>query len=94
MSFLHLREHLDSGDTVVVSCDHQCNVMVMDDSNFSSYRSGRQFRYLGGFFKRFPAQITVPSSGNWNVVLDLGGGSATVRHSIKFLKENSRSVFF
>jgi hypothetical protein len=86
MSFLHSREHMGCGDVAVVNCSHQCNVMVMDDLNFQNYRSGRSFRYLGGFFRYLPARIAVPSDGEWNIVLDLGGGRATVRHSIQILR--------
>jgi len=86
MNFIHSREYLEAGDVVIVNSDHQCNVCVMDDSNFSSYRSGRSFRHYGGFFQRFPVRIEVPSSGYWNVTLDLGGRSANIRYNISFLK--------
>src|ERR1700719_4119898 len=36
--FIHAREYLHQGDVVIVDCDHQCNVRLMDDSDFSSYR--------------------------------------------------------
>jgi hypothetical protein len=58
----------------------------MDDSNFANYKSGRGFKHYGGFFKMFPARLAAPSTGYWNIVLDLGGGSATIRHSIRILK--------
>ena len=85
-NFIHAREWLDDGDVVIVNCDHQCNVLVMDDSDFSSYRSGRQYRYYGGFFRMLPARVTVPHSGNWNTVIDLGGGRANIRYNISYLK--------
>jgi hypothetical protein len=84
--FLHKREYLDAGDVVVVDCSHQCNVMVTNDTNFQNYKSGRQFRYHGGFYKRLPARIKVPSTGYWNITLDLGSGSANIRPSIRILK--------
>ena len=84
--FIHAREYLEDGDVVIVDCDHQCNVMVMDDSNFSSYRSGRQFTYHGGHYKMLPARIAVPHSGNWNTVIDLGGGRANIRYNIRYLR--------
>lgn len=82
MSFMHKREYLNEGAVVVVNCTHQCNVMLTDDTNFQNYKQGGQFRYHGGFFKRLPARIPVPHSGYWNVTLDLGGGSASIRYSI------------
>lgn len=49
--FIHSREYLKEGDIVVVECDHQCNVRVMDNSNFSSFRSGGRHTAYGGFYK-------------------------------------------
>lgn len=86
MSFLHKRMHLNQGDTVVVDCSHKCNIMILTDSNFNNYRSGNRFQYHGGFYKMLPARITAPHSGEWNVVLDLGGGSANVRHGISVIR--------
>lgn len=88
MDFLHARDYLMSGDIVVVWCDTQCNVMVMDDTDFSSHQRGGSFHYHGGHYRMFPARIAVPSSGWWNTVLDLGGSSATIRHRITYIKRN------
>jgi hypothetical protein len=85
MQHIHAREHLDARTSVRVDCDHQCNVMVMDDANYARYRRGDRFTYQGGFCRRFPALIGVPRSGHWNVVLDLGGGSARFRYGISYL---------
>lgn len=86
MSFLHKREHLNGGDVVVVNCSHQCNVLLLDDSNFSRYQHGDGYDYFGGHYTRLPARIGVPHSGEWNIVLDLGGGSASIKHSIQVLR--------
>ena len=88
MSFLHSKERLQSGDIVVVNCSHRCNIMLLDDYNFRNYKSGSQFKYFGGHYKMFPARIAAPASGNWNIVLDLGGGSATIRHSISIIRNS------
>jgi hypothetical protein len=79
MEFIHSREYLNAGDVAVVISSHQCNVLLMDDTNFNSFRRGWQYRYHGGFCQQFPAKIPAPHSGNWNVVLHLGGGSAARR---------------
>lgn len=84
--FIHAREYLDDGDIVIVDCDHQCNVRVMDDTNFHRFQRGDRHQYYGGFFQRLPARITVPSTGNWNVTIDLGGGRASIRYNIRYLK--------
>ena len=84
--FLTQREYLNQGDLVRLDCDTQCNFMILDDSNFSAYRNGRRYKYYGGHYKRFPAQIAVPYPGHWNVVIDLGGGSAAIRYNVSFVK--------
>jgi Domain of unknown function (DUF1883) len=86
-NFIHAREYLHGGDVVIVNCSHQCNVRVMDDPNFSSFRNNGQHHYHGGFYKRLPARIVVPHDGEWNTTIDLGGGSAGIRYSINYLKK-------
>ncbi len=86
MQHIHARDWLHAGSRVRVDCDHQCNVLVMDDHNYSLYRRGQRFRHFGGFFKRLPAILGVPSSGHWNTVIDLGGGSANISYAINYLK--------
>jgi hypothetical protein len=82
---LHNRLFLKDGDVVEVDCDTEANVILMDDAEYANYRGGRSYRYFGGFFRQFPATLVPPNSGYWNIVLDLGGRRATVRHSIRVL---------
>nr|WP_282561492.1 DUF1883 domain-containing protein [Providencia rettgeri] len=79
--------HLNAGDIVVVDCSHQCNIRLTTDSNFNSYRNGRGYQHHGGggFFTHLPARLQAPHSGYWNVTIDLGGGSATIKHSISVI---------
>jgi len=83
---IHAREWLNVGNRVRVDCDYQCNVLVMDDHNYSLYQRGQSFRHLGGFFKRLPAILGIPSNGHWNTVIDLGGGRANIRYGINYIK--------
>ena len=83
--FIHARDHLAAGTTIRVDCDHQCNVLLMDDANFAAYRRRGRYQYRGGFTARPPAFITVPHSGFWNTVIDLGGGSAQIRYDINYI---------
>ncbi|EMF8324476.1 TPA: DUF1883 domain-containing protein [Serratia marcescens] len=86
MSHIHSREHMESGSVVSVQCSHQINVLLLDDSNYSAYKSGRSARYYGGFYTRFPVRISVPHSGYWNVVLALPPGHrANIRYSINVI---------
>lgn len=84
--FIHAREHLDRGDSVIVDCDTQCNVMLLSDAEFSNYRNGRDFRCHGGRYQRFPVRLAAPGPGYWNVVIDLGGASARIKYSIKVVR--------
>lgn len=86
MQFIHSREYLNGGDVAVVNCDHQCNVLLMEDHDFSNFKRGSSHRYHGGFYKMLPARIPAPTSGWWNVVIHLGGGSANIRYSINVVK--------
>jgi Domain of unknown function (DUF1883) len=86
MQFLHRREYLHQGDLVVVDCSHRCNIRLMSDLDFASYRRGGSHHYYSGHYDRLPARIPVPQDGYWNVTLDLGGGNASIRHSIRLLK--------
>lgn len=54
MQYLHKRMHLNAGDTVVVDCSHQCNILLMTDSSFNGYRNGGNFEHHGGggFFQK------------------------------------------
>lgn len=87
MSHIHSREHMNDGDLVRVQCSHQINVLLMDDSNYQAFKRGWRFTYYGGFYERFPANITVPHSGYWNVVLALPPGHrANIRYSINVIR--------
>lgn len=85
MNFIHAREFLNIDQYVRVDCDTQCNIQLMDDTNYAAYKAGRTYHYSGGFFKEFPALLSPPCTGNWNIVIDLGGGSATIKYSITVL---------
>jgi Domain of unknown function (DUF1883) len=84
--YLHSESYLDSGDLAVVTLDSQANVMLMDDINFSAYRSGGSFRYHGGLAEKSPVRIPAPHAGHWNLVVDLGGYAGSVRAGVSFLR--------
>lgn len=61
------------------------NVRLMDSSNLSSYRSGRQHRYYGGLVRRSPVRLQIPHSGTWYVAVDMQGLGGSVRSSARIL---------
>jgi hypothetical protein len=85
MKFLHWEVDAVEGTVVRVELDAQANVMLMDDSNFYSYRGGRQYRYFGGHAKRSPVTLAAPHAGRWHVVVDLGGYGGHVNASVSVL---------
>ena len=74
------------GDRIQVSLKgNAANVRLMDSSNYNNYRAGRQHHYYGGYVKRSPIVLTVPSSGHWYVTIDLGGYPGRVSSAVQKL---------
>jgi hypothetical protein len=73
------------GEIVEITLTSGANVRLMDSSNFSSYKSGRQHRYHGGLFKRSPIRLVIPSSGHWHVAVDMQGLRGGTRASVRVL---------
>lgn len=78
--------YLNRGDVVEVTLQGSAaNLRLMDSSNFSSYKSGRQHRYTGGLAKQSPARLVVPNSGHWYLAVDMQGLRGTVRSSARVI---------
>ena len=84
MRFLHFPVQARTGRVFTVHLrGTEATVMLMDDLNFSRYRTGSSFRYFGGHFNRSPALLPpVPHDGHWNIVVDLGGGAGHVEATV------------
>ncbi|MCG8605092.1 DUF1883 domain-containing protein [bacterium] len=61
------------------------NVQLMSSSDFSNYRAGRNYRYIGGLAKRSPVRLQVPRAGRWHVAVDMRGMRGSVRSSARIL---------
>lgn len=85
MDLLHTEFDGGPENVVVVTLDHQANVMLLDELAFSSYRSGSRFSYHGGRATKSPVHVRPPSSGHWHVVVDLGGRAGRLRAGIKVI---------
>jgi hypothetical protein len=68
MKFIHQREHLNEGDIVVIECSQTCNIRLMSDANFRSFKNGGRHTYHGGAFDKFPAKITPTLSHKIRIV--------------------------
>ena len=78
-------KHLEKGQIIQVELSIAANVRLMSPSNYNNYRNGRRHSYYGGYVKRSPYKIRVPSSGHWYLTIDLGGYAGTVRHRVSIL---------
>lgn len=78
--------HRRAGEVIEVTLSgNAANVRLLDSSNFSNYRNGRQHRYQGGMATRSPVRLVVPRSGHWHVTVDMMGLRGTVRSSVRTL---------
>lgn len=75
-----------TGDVVEVTLSGSAaNVRLLDSSNFSNYRNGRQHRYHGGLAKQSPVRLQIPHGGIWHVVVDMQGLRGTVNAGIRVI---------
>ncbi|PYE40395.1 TIR domain-containing protein [Rhizobium sp. PP-F2F-G20b] len=86
MNFLHFDlGQQRSGQLVEVSLTAAANVRLMDSSNFSSYKSGRQHHYQGGLARQSPLRLAVPRTGHWYVAVDMQGLRGKTSASVRTL---------
>ena len=75
-------KHQRTGAVAVVSLDKQANVRLMTASNYQAFQAGRRFSSYGGKATRSPVRLSIPSTGYWFVVVDLGGLNGRVRAGV------------
>lgn len=76
--------HIQQGALVEISLrGSAANVLLLDPHNLGKFRSGREYRYYGGHATSSPVHITVPTTGNWHVVVNLGGHRGTVQSAVR-----------
>jgi hypothetical protein len=71
----------------------------MSDANFRSFKNGGRHTYHGGAFDKFPAKITAPSTGFWNITLDVVTRRAisvtkkpTLSHKIRIVRRTNSKL--
>lgn len=82
MKYLHWTVDAAHNSVIMVSLSRQANVLLLDDTNYNSYRRGSSYSYHGGHAKRTPVTLRPPHAGRWHVVVDLGGYSGHVEASV------------
>lgn len=79
-------KQLKSGQRVKVTLSgNAANIRLMDSSNYSSYRNGRNHRYVGGLVTKSPVILGVPTSGHWFLTVDMQGLRGTTNASVEVL---------
>lgn len=73
------------GEIVEISLSNGANVRLMNSTDFSNYKNGRQHRYVGGLAKKSPVRLPIPSAGRWHVAVDMQGLRGSTRASIRVL---------
>jgi hypothetical protein len=77
---------LEQGQVVEITLSGSAaNVRLMDFSNLTAYRNGRQHSAYGGLMQRSPARIVVPQSGHWYMTVDMAGLRGQTRASYRLL---------
>jgi len=87
MQFIqHDLGYRQGGEIVEITLSgNAANVRLMDSSNFSNYKSGRQHRYYGGLVRRSPVRLQIPHGGHWYVTVDMQGLGGSVRSAARIL---------
>lgn len=73
------------GEIIEVTLTAAANVRLMDTTNYSNYKNGRQHRYYGGLVRQSPFRIAIPNSGHWYITVDMQGLVGNVRASFRLL---------
>lgn len=87
MNFIHHDlGNLEKGRIVeIVLQGNAANVQLLDSSNFSSYKNGKRYRYIGGLAKKSPIRLQTTHSSHWHVAVDLRGLGGNVKSFARVL---------
>lgn len=86
MKYTYKDGNFKKGDILIITVDRRVNIYLVDSNNFQRYKNGNSFEYYSSKSASSPYNITVPSTGHWYIVLDLGGGTGILNYSINVLK--------
>lgn len=82
------------GDVWRVEISAWANVFMVDSSNLSSFKAGRNFNHYGGggLMKRSPHDFVVPRAGRWYIVAHSAGLRNSARVSVAPLQRNLQAM--
>ena len=76
------------GEIIEVTLTGGANVMLMDETNLSLYKSGKKHRCYGGLATQSPYRFAVPEVGYWHVIIDLKGLKNSTVATVKTLSDS------
>ena len=68
------------------------NVCILTSTNFTHYKLGYSFNYLGGYITHSPYYAVIPRGGYWHVVIDLGGYEGYVNSRVEIIPPEKTEV--
>jgi hypothetical protein len=86
VNYLHYELEAGPDDVVEVTLSNAANVQLLDEPNFSNYKTGKPFRYTGGYAKTSPCRLSPPRRGRWHLVIDIGGYAGRLSASVAVRK--------
>lgn len=93
LDFVHYNlGHLEEGTTVAVFLQSAANVCILTSTNFTHYKLGYSFNYLGGYITHSPYYAVIPRGGYWHVVIDLGGYEGYVSSRVEIIPPEKTEV--
>lgn len=88
MEFLQNDIGYQQAETLVeVTLGNAANIRLLDSINYSNFKSNRNYRQYGGYYRESPVILKIPRAGRWHVVVDLGGYAGRVSASVRVMTD-------
>ncbi|GJL72801.1 MAG: hypothetical protein NMNS01_20000 [Nitrosomonas sp.] len=86
MRFIHNNlGHRKRDEIIEVTLSSGANVRLMNGANFSNYKNGRRYQYIGGLAKCSPLRLRIPDPGHWHIAIDTQGLKGYPTASVRVL---------
>lgn len=87
MNFTHYDlGNLEKGRIIEIRLQgNAANVQLLDGTNFSNYKNGRRYRYIGGLARKSLIRLQTTHSSHWHIAVDLRGLGGNVKSSVNVL---------
>lgn len=75
-----------AGTVVEVVLSAINNVRLMDERNYRLYAASQAYKFLGGLTVKTPVKFTVPSAGQWHLVVDREGLAKLANSNVRTIQ--------